>query len=108
MANFKAIDKTLKKEKGTLYRNDEELKESQIKFALFFGKEKTQICCLTMPDYCITADEKHYPLKFLTTDCSFGIGTFNIKHEKEETSITTPNLNILYTKDINKILNIIG
>ncbi len=106
IAKYISKEKTLKVEKGKLYKDGQELRNAIVKLVT---QGETLICCSTDPSYCISAESKNYPLKALSTACSFGIGNFDIKHnaEKGETIIKAKAFEIVYTTDKDRILELI-
>jgi len=102
--------KSLEKIEGKLYRNNEEIIEAIVKFIPVSEDEtETMVCCLTKPNYCVKAEEKLLPIVHLASDCSFAIGNFNIEHDKEkgETLINEQNVEISYTQNEKRILELI-
>ncbi len=100
-------DKRFVKERGILYKDGEEIKNAYVQL---ISNQETQICCLTDPDYCVTSEQKKYPLDKLGTAGNFGIGNFEVSHNEEtkESLISEQATEIVYTKNPNKILELIS
>lgn len=107
VAIYSSKNKMLKPIRGKLYRNGQELRNAVVKLVT---EGETQLCYEANLEYCIPAESQTYPLAALITEGSFGVGEFNIEHNKEtgETKINKKVTEIIYSPNPDRILNLIS